>query len=401
NTAPDGSGTSYSNGAIYDFGSVVVLYAVWTNGYHTVTFAENDSGTDPVSATQTENVPTALTSFSNLSPAFVNSGHTFDDWNTAPDGSGTSYSDGAIFPFGSAFVLYAVWTNGYHTVTFAENDSGTDPVSATQTENVPTVLTLFASLSPGFVKSGHTFEDWNTAPDGSGTSYSNGAIYDFGAAVVLYAVWQVVPVVTATFNSGMGIGSTPSESESTGSTLLLPSGSAMSYVGYAFAGWNTAANGSGTSYAAGSSIVLNANETFYAQWTPLQFVVTFAPDGGAVNPAALNFIVGSTPISLPTPTYVGENFDGWFTAPSGGSLIGVAGATFAPTQSVTLYAQWGLTSTAQIVFGVNGGSGSAATLSGVSGSTVTLPGSSSLLKSGYTLTSWNTATNGSGTSYAL
>ena len=369
--------------------------------YHTVTFAENDSGTDPVSATQTENVPTALTSFSNLSPAFVNSGHTFDDWNTAPNGSGTSYSDGAIFDFGSAFVLYAVWTNGYHTVTFAENASGTDPVSATQTENVPTALTLFASLSPGFVNSGHTFEDWNTAPDGSGTSYSNGAIYDFGAAVVLYAVWQVAPVVTATFNSGMGIGSTPSESESTGSTLLLPSGSAMSNVGYVFAGWNTAANGSGTSYAAGSSIVLNANETFYAQWTPLQFVVTFAPDGGTVIPTALNFIVGSTPISLPTPTYVGENFDGWFTAPSGGSLIGVAGATFAPTQSVTLYAQWGLTSTVQIVFGVNGGSGSAATLSGVSGSMVTLPGSSSLLKSGYTLTSWNTATNGSGTSYAL
>ena len=304
--------------------------------------------------------------------------------------------------FSGTFSRPAFATEGqYHTVTFAENDSGTDPVSATQTENVPTALTLFASLSPGFVNSGHTFEDWNTAPDGSGTSYSNGAIYDFSSAVVLYAVWQVVPVVTATFNSGMGIGSTPSESESTGSTLLLPSGSAMSYVGYAFAGWNTAANGSGTSYAAGSSIVLNANETFYAQWTPLQFVVTFAPDGGAVNPAALNFIVGSTPISLPTPTYVGENFDGWFTAPSGGSLIGVAGATFAPTQSVTLYAQWGLTSTVQIVFGVNGGSGSAATLSGVSGSTVTLPGSSSLLKSGYTLTSWNTATNGSGTSYAL
>src|ERR1019366_1924916 len=186
--------------------------------------------------------------------------------NTAPDGSGTSYSNGAIYDFGSVVVLYAVWTNGYHTVTFAENDSGTDSVDATQTENVPTALTSFSSLSPAFVNSGHTFEDWNTAPDGSGTSYSNGAIYDFGSVVVLYAVWQVVPVVTATFNSGMGTGSTPSESEPTGSTLLLPSGSAMSYVGYVFVSWNTAANGSGTSYTAGSSIVLNANETFYAQW---------------------------------------------------------------------------------------------------------------------------------------
>jgi outer membrane protein OmpA-like peptidoglycan-associated protein len=49
----------------------------------------------------------------------------------------------------------------------------------------------------------------------------------------------------------------------------------------------------------------------------------------------------------------------------------------------------------------DGGSGSLTTLSGLLGATVALPGPTSLVKSGYTLKSWNSAANGMGTSYAL
>jgi uncharacterized repeat protein (TIGR02543 family) len=289
----------------------------------------------------------------------------------------------------------------YHTVTFAENDSGGDAVYQIQTENVPTALTAFSSLNPAFVNSGHTFVDWNTQPDGSGSSYADAAIYNFGSAIILYAIWQSVPMATATFNSGPGIGTIASVSETDGSNLSLPSGAGLTYSGYSFEGWNTAADGSGTSYAPGASIVLNVNVTFYAKWTALQYVLSFLPDGGTVNPTTIDYAFGGAAVNLPTPNFVNEIFDGWFTSPTGGTLIGLAGAPFVPTQSLFLYAQWSQTSTIQIVFAVNGGSGSAATLSGDSGATVTLPGSSSLLKSGYTLTSWNTAANGSGTSYAL
>ena len=40
----------------------------------------------------------------------------------------------------------------------------------------------------------------------------------------------------------------------------------FSRTGYTFTGWNTAANGSGTSYAAGASYKAAANLTLYAQW---------------------------------------------------------------------------------------------------------------------------------------
>jgi outer membrane protein OmpA-like peptidoglycan-associated protein len=146
--------------------------------------------------------------------------------------------------------------------------------------------------------------------------------------------------------------------------------------------------------------VLNVNETFYAQWTPLQFAVSFSPDGGTVSPATINFVVGGPPITLPSPSNGNESFNGWFSAPTGGTLVGLAGSNFTPTQALTLYAQWSQTQTVQIAVSANGGSGSSPTLSGVVGSTVTLPTSSTLLRPGYTLVSWNTSANGSGTSYA-
>lgn len=368
----------------------------------TVTFFQNDSGTDSVSTYQTGSSAQALTLFVNLHPTFANSGHTFTGWNTSANGSGSSFTDGGSYPFTSDLQLYAQWSSApaTNTVTFYENDSGTDSVSSFQIGSSTHALTLLSNLSPSFSDPGHTFAGWNTSADGTGTSYSDGGSYSFASNLQLYAQWQAAAAVTANFLDNDGNGSVSSINSPVGSTILFPSGTALSYSGYVFSDWNTAANGSGTSYAAGASVVLSANETFYAQWTPQQFVVAFVPDGGAVNPTTINFVFGATPISLPTPTYANENFEGWFSAPTGGTFFGPAGAAYSPTQSVTLYAQWGQATTVQIAVSANGGSGSASTLSGFVGSTVTLPSASTLLRSGYTFSSWNTATDGSGTSYA-
>ena len=369
---------------------------------NTVTFYENDNGADTISTYQTGSSSQALTLFSNLQPAFSNSGHTFGGWNTSANGTGTSYPDGASYPFTSSMQLYAQWSGvqASNTVTFYENDNGADSVSTYQTGSSNHPLTLFSNLSPAFSNPGHTFGGWNTAADGSGTSYSDGESYSFSLNLQLYAQWQASPVVTASFLNNGGTGSVPSISDPVGSTIQIPSGATLSYPGYTFSGWNTSANGGGTSYAAGASPVLNVNVTFYAQWTPLQFVVSFAPDGGSVTPAVISFVAGGTPLVLPTPSNANEGFNGWFSQPTGGTLVGSAGSTYTPTQALTLYAQWSQPQAVQIAVSANGGSGSSPTLSGAVGSIVTLPTSSTLLRPGYTLTSWNTASNGSGTSYA-
>jgi hypothetical protein len=62
-------------------------------------------------------------------------------------------------------------------------------------------------------------------------------------------------------------GSSPYNSGTT-VTILGNSGS-LSISGVAvFAGWNTAANGSGITYVGGNTFSINANTTLYSQWIP-------------------------------------------------------------------------------------------------------------------------------------
>src|ERR1700689_1180175 len=68
-------------------------------------------------------------------------------------------------------------TQPFHSVTFIENDNSNDQVYSSQTANTSTPLTLFVNLNPSFDNAGYGFVDWNTAPDGTGTSVANGSTY--------------------------------------------------------------------------------------------------------------------------------------------------------------------------------------------------------------------------------
>ncbi|HEV7958635.1 MAG TPA: InlB B-repeat-containing protein, partial [Acidimicrobiales bacterium] len=284
----------------------------------TVTFAENDSPSDPAYALQSAEGETPLTLFVDLSPAFSNPGYTFVDWNTEPNGSGTSYTDGETFDFVSTPdpgpVLYAIWEGLYETVTFAENDSGTDSVVASQTENGNTALTLFANLSPHFSNPGFTFAGWNTEPNGSGTSYTDGESYSFLSPLVVYAQWDEVPPATVTFDANGGVGDVSPLTDPAGTSIVLPSGSGLSFSGYTFSGWNTEADGSGTEFATGQSIDTASSETLYAQWNAVPPVtVTFSDNGGTGSETTLSDLPGTT-VTLPSGTALlqsGYSFIEW------------------------------------------------------------------------------------------
>ncbi len=96
--------------------------------------------------------------------------------------------------------------------------------------------------------------------------------------------------------------------------VTLDSGAGMTYASHAFAGWNTAANGSGTAYAGGASLTLAANTTLYAQWTLLSGTITAT----ANFPAAISTIAGtaSSPTSV-TVTGSGLSASITATAPTG------------------------------------------------------------------------------------
>jgi uncharacterized repeat protein (TIGR02543 family) len=59
--------------------------------------------------------------------------------------------------------------------------------------------TTAANLSANrYQRSGYTFTGWNTAENGTGTTYGAGANFSFATDLTLYAQWQVAPTQTTT-----------------------------------------------------------------------------------------------------------------------------------------------------------------------------------------------------------
>jgi uncharacterized repeat protein (TIGR02543 family) len=108
------------------------------------------------------------------------------------------------------------------------------------------------------------------------------------------------------------------------------------------------------------------------------------------------FNVGSPALLLPDSSYFGFTFSGWYTSATGGVLVGLPSASYIPTISTTLYAQWTSTSIGAVTFNANGGSGTIAQITGAFGSVINLPAVTGFSNSGHSFSGWNTAADGSG-----
>lgn len=143
------------------------------------------------------------------------------------------------------------------TVTFSANGGTGGPTTQSKTNGA--ALTLTTSRP---TRAGYAFAEWNTAADHGGTTYMPGGSYATDADVTLYAIWD--PVITYYPNGGSGSAQTQQKPVRTAATIK--GASTFTRAGYAFDSWNTAANGSGTRYAAGASYSTNAPLALYAQW---------------------------------------------------------------------------------------------------------------------------------------
>ena len=120
-----------------------------------------------------------------------------------------------------------------------------------------------------------------------------------------------------------------------------------------------------------------------------------------MSPSVSNYTYGTSALVLPTPTNTGYDFNGWFTAATNGTLVGLGGATYSPNGTSVLYAQWTQVIIDTLTFNANGGSGAVAPISGPHGSSITLPGQLGLLHAGFVLSRWTSTSKGSGTSYIV
>ena len=186
----------------------------------------------------------------------------------------------------------------------------------------------------------------------------------------LINVYVVIPTDTITFNSDGG-SAVNVISGPRGSTITLPG--APTLVGSTFDGWGTQPPGEGGTVAK-SPYTLTGSLTLYAQWTPINEIITFDSEGGS-SVSGWEGYYGST-ITLPTaPTFTGFTFDGWFVAPSGGTALT---SPYTLTASVTLYAQWTPTSGFDLITFDSEGGSAVDSVGAAQNSTIPLPAAPTL-----------------------
>ena len=269
------SGTTYGGNKYYEKN----LRCVASQGTATINYDGNGTTEYPVtgSVDSQTNVEIASTNIQQGS-GFTRTDWVFNNWNTAPDGSGITIAAGASlavlgFKPGDTITLYAQW-NPQYTITYVNNCKSwassdancTDSISTTTSEqkiNLNSSGNGSGTLGDRymFTLAGQKIIGWTTNADGSGTEYLFSASYNVTGAstgapsgITLYAHW--VPVYTVQYdgnnsdNDSTGMGSIDATTGiktvkhtnvAEGDTFDLFA-SNFKKAGYGFIGWSTDAN---------------------------------------------------------------------------------------------------------------------------------------------------------------
>ena len=293
-------------------GDTITLYAKWTIASYTLSF-DSDGGSEVGSQTVEYN---ALA----IEPAApTKAGYTFQYW---------TYNDEQVdfstfrMPYFNVQMV-AVWTPNQYTISFEENGGSVvaDVTAAYQSSVAePTAPT----------KEGYTFGGWYTSNDNmiDATRVTwpvamplNGATY--------YAKWDINQY-TITFDSN---GGTPVSAITQDYATPVTAPAAPTKEGYEFAGWQPSV----------PTTMPAEDITLVAQWTVLQYTITYVLDNGSAN-IEQTYDFGGAVTAPENPSKAGYTFTGWdITIP----------ATM-PAQDLTATAQWQIHEYS-LVFDVNGG----------------------------------------------
>ena len=261
---------------------------------------------------------------------------------------------GSTFSMGSVNVaLYAQWSAHIYSVTYDGNGytGGNVPVDTTRyiIGNSVTVLGNNGNL----VNTGHSFAGWNTKADGTGTDQAPASTFLMSSeSVVLYAKWVPLPRYTITYDgNGNSGGNVPVDAANYLAGVMvtvLGNTGDMTKTGYAFTGWNTKSDGTGTNRAVASTFMMgSANVTLYAKWSPT-YTVTYDGNGntgGNVPVDSNSYLAGATVTVLGNTgilTKTGLTFNWWNTEGNGTGTNRAASSTFTMSSAnVVLYAKWG------------------------------------------------------------
>ena len=420
NTKADGSGTKYSNTQEVENltsspNAIVTLYAQWKANAYTVNFDKNDEkaigSMNPQPLTYDKAEPLTANSFSKV-------GYLFDKWNTKSDASGTSYADKAnvknLTTKQSGIVnLYAQWKPIHYIVRF---DPNTDYATGSMADQSFTYDESQKLTPLGYDYEGYKFNGWNTKPDGTGTAYHDekevkSLMTKDGSVLTLYAQWQAHAYYIAFDGNGADSGSMGKQALAYDVAMAIAPND-FGKTGYHFTYWTLNADGTGTKIQ-DEEVVVNLTSSdgstavLYAQWAPNTYKVSYNKNAssatGTMDESTFTYDKEGT-LKKNTYARVGYTFTGWNTQKDGTGIAYTNTATIknlTPENNgiVTLYAQW-KASTYSVIYNKNSNEAIGSTPSTkASYDEAIIISKSGYSRKGYTFSSWNTKSDGSGTSY--
>ena len=203
-------------------------------------------------------------------------------------------------------------------------------------------------------------EEIQTEVVGSHVTFKIGSS-GFSPFALVYEKDGTTPPVTqytVTYDANGGRGTMASQTVNAGDSVTIRS-NAFTRSNYAFDGWNTRADGRGTSYGPGDSLTVNGNITLYAQWdytgggdyNPKDATLRFNSRGGT----EFDDIVRDDPFEYnpynKIPSRPGYRFTGWYNNSSLDSRYPEDEKISVPKGITTVFAGWEETSVPSMLNG--------------------------------------------------
>ena len=276
----------------------------------------------------------------------------FTGWTVkTAEGSWTVDSPATEIPTGSYgnVTFKATWDLTEYTITY--NLGGGENAAANPASYTVDTET-FTLAEP--TRTGYTFTGW-TGSNGETpekvVTIEQGSFSD----LTYTANWATVPYTATFVTDGTPVEAIPFNIES--DTITLPTNTSKD--AYEFTGWTVkTAEGCWTVGATVTEIAAGSygDVTFEANWTPVNFGITYVLDGGTnaeENPAKYN--IETETFTLAAPTKAGYNFTGW-TGSNGETPELTVEIAKGSTGALTYTAHWAPI-TYTVVYDLNGGDG--------------------------------------------
>ena len=254
----------------------VVLYAKWILPTYQVTYYQDMGGTALAKENAVGYGETAIDEPSSI--ASVPEGYKWVGWTTR-SGSEGDYTY-RVFNFDTQVYgdveLYPYYINDEKRSVAYDANGGVGEVPTDDRSYAQGSFAKVAESTLSASTDGDRFLGWNTKEDGSGATYYPGGMVQLGEAnVTLYAQWgPSVPQTSLTYDPNGGAGDALTETGlPNNGEVTLKTADALDFAapraGVHFAGWNTAPDGSGASFAGGTAVrvdLVGNGNILYAQW---------------------------------------------------------------------------------------------------------------------------------------